>query len=336
MKAALVAGAFGAAVAGYVPCVDGPALQSKLQAAAGNVVVQGAVAVAALAVVYKKVQAARAKAAFEAELRGYEKGRVYLFIAMPRVARLVDAGLPHFVGNLLKLEAWCRLHKVPYELKVGMHYASFSPTETLPFVALNGELCGDSELCLEWLAKKLDKPLYDDRELATDAQKATALVIRRTLEWHCSPQASRQTIVDNPHVMAKLFKELAGYPTAMVNIFVGRYRKATIHKLNTSSIGWQSDERCREEYIRDFVAFERFIAAQGPNGFLLTKDAPTAIDCAAYAHLASMVLLPEEGNTSPCLAYLAQSKPLRAYIERMNKLLFPSPTELKSGPQRFF
>ena len=303
---------------------------------AGNLIVQGVVAVAVLGLAYKKVQAIRAKSTFQAEVQAHDKNRVYLFMAFQR-GSFPAKGVPHFGGNFLKLEAWCRLHKVPYEVKFGSNYPALSPSETMPFVALNGELCGDSELCLEWLAKKLGKPLYDG-ELTTDAQKATALGIRRMVEWHCIPQSSRQLIVDNTDVMKKIFGALVPFPQIAINMFVGQFRKATINRLNTSGMGWQSDARCQEEFTRDFVALEQLIQAQGSDGFLLTKDAPTAIDTVVYGLLAPTIDFGRNSDCkSPVLRYVAESKVLTAYAARLTTRLFPNMDELADGkPQRFF
>jgi len=342
-KGVAAVAALGAAAAGYVPCVDGECLRSGLRAAASNAWVQAAVAVGLSLLALRALNAKRKKAAFLRKVKeDNAKGRVYIYVPISRTNSLVGKGLTHFNPNTVKIEAFLRLHKIPYEFVVDGDAPSMSPTGTVPMVAVDGELVGDSEVVMEFLARRFNKPLYeDDKQLQGATTQALVAGLRRMTEWHLIPQWARFFLVDHAKtVVVPMFAETTGYPEFMVNLLVSKtFRPATIERLNKSSLGWQSDARCQEEFLRDLKALEALLRENG-EAFLLTADQPTAADCLIFPQIAVFVAvggLPA-AQDSLAMRYASESPVLTAYVKRVAARLFPDLEELKTKPypQRFF
>jgi hypothetical protein len=132
-----------------------------------------AVVGAALLKIRGATKAASAKAKFAAQVKSQKKGVVHIY-AFPRLI----AGLPHIAGTVIKIEAFCRINKVPYVMEMSPHYAAFSPSETMPFIALDGELTGDSQFCVDAIAKRFNLP----EATLSGQERAISVLVRKTLD----------------------------------------------------------------------------------------------------------------------------------------------------------
>lgn len=86
-------------------------------------------------------------------------------------------GLPTVSPFVMKLETWLRIAGIPYEIRPGNPLRA--PKGKVPYVELDGQLMGDSELIIAELSRR--HPLTHDAWL-TPAQAAVGHALRRMLE----------------------------------------------------------------------------------------------------------------------------------------------------------
>ena len=292
-------------------------LDRRVQAVAGLVVA---------CKVISTLKAASARNKFFAEVKKQQKGVLHIY-GPPRVA----PGTPNFQPWVAKIEAFARLNKIPYVIHFGMDFVAYSPTETVPFIALDGELVGDSEAIIEFLSKKFNSSL--DAKL-TKEQVAIRTTLRRTLEHSMMPHSYRLNMVDNVQVMVGLFSKVVSMPGFVVKMAINQYRKGTIKRLNASGIGDMSDAVYTEEYTRDIKAIEGLI---GDKKFIFGAE-PTSIDLAIYPHLAFMTSAQGHTKNTQPLEFLRGSKIIQEYIKRCEQTIFPDLGKIvpcKAGEQSF-
>ena len=133
----------------------------------------------------------------------------------------------------------------------------------------------------------------------------------------------RLTMVENPRIITDNFKPVlpSWIPQWVYALYIGRYRQRAIQMLNSEGYGDLTDEEYRHELLRDYKAVEEQI---GNNKFIL-GDKISEADCHVFAWLVNFrdIDLPE---MEPC----RQGK-LRAYLDRVQALLFPDKANLTLG-----
>eukprot|EP00672_Neobodo_designis_P002054 CAMPEP_0174855336 /NCGR_PEP_ID=MMETSP1114-20130205/33042_1 /TAXON_ID=312471 /ORGANISM="Neobodo designis, Strain CCAP 1951/1" /LENGTH=323 /DNA_ID=CAMNT_0016090073 /DNA_START=42 /DNA_END=1013 /DNA_ORIENTATION=+ len=284
-----------------------------LTSAASNTYVLGALGLAATGFVVMKVNAARKRSAFMATVKAMPKGVVYLY-AIPRLLK----GTPHLGHSATKVEAFLRVHNIPYEFHFLMDGPSYSPTETIPFIALDGELIGESQFCIDALKKRFNIP---QDEGLTPVQAAVHTSIRRIVDLSLYQHNSRTTFVDNPSVMKQMmvekFAPAAGVPGFVIGFMFGKFRKATINRLNVSGLGWFDDERYQIEATRDVAALSAFVQdADARKHKYLFGNKATSADTLLYGFVSSVLAFPELPNNGRAVQAIRDDKALNAYVKR--------------------
>ena len=283
-----------------------------------NRYVQGVAAVALLGVVATKIKASRAQAKFREEVRQQKKGVVHLY-AMPRLF----AGVPQLGGHVTKVEAFCRIHKLPYEFHAISNAMALSPTETMPFIALNGELVGESQFCVDAIIKHFGLPADEG---LTPEQTAIAVMLRRMLEWSFGKHQYRTTAVDNPHVLRAMFAKFApilGLPSFVVGFAANGMRKNVIKSLNASGLGWLSDERYVLEAMRDAKAMSALVEDANRKGNkYLFGNKPTSIDGYLYGMIAGIDCFPAGLTNGAALDFVRADPALQGFKNRFQEEFF--------------
>jgi glutathione S-transferase len=289
--------------------------------AAQNVYVLGAVGLVVTGFAIKKALAARKYSKFRAEIKAMPKGVVYLYAMVPRLTK----GAPHIGFNIIKIEAYLRANKIPYEFHFTMDSAALSPTETVPFIALDGKLVGESQFCIDAIKKRFGIP--EDEGLSA-SQYAIHTAVRRILDLSVYAHNSRTTMVDNAPVMKKFmvetFAPAAGIPGFVVAMMFGQFRKASILKLNTSGLGWLSDEQYQIEYSRDVKALSAFVADAKARGHdYLFGNKPSSVDCMLYGFISCARAAPEFPVNGRAVALLRTDKVLGEYAAKFEQEFYP-------------
>jgi glutathione S-transferase len=89
-------------------------------------------------------------------------------------------GIPNLSPFCCKLETWLRIAKIPYTVEETSDPRT-APRRKLPFIEDGGRRIADSSVIIEHLARTRAVDL--DESLST-TQRATALLVQRTLEEH--------------------------------------------------------------------------------------------------------------------------------------------------------
>lgn len=222
-------------------------------------------------------------------------------------------GIPNLSPFCCKLETWLRIAGVPYEV-VDTPDPRKAPRKKLPFIEDAGVRIADTSLIVDHLART--RGVDPDARL-NDAQRATALLVQRTLEEHYAFVLAYTHFVRDEgwrHTRAR-FDALP----AVVRPLVCRRVRGRIRE-----ILWQqgllrlSHEEIVQSALRDWRAVQAMMGA-GP--FFFGQE-PTGVDAIVFGALATTMLTPIE---SPIRDFLRSQAVFVAYVERMRARFFPEP-----------
>lgn len=267
----------------------------------------------------KALLSAHSKSRFAKEVAKQKKNVVYLY-GFPRLAALRT---PIIGPTACKVETFLRLAKVPYVF-VGTQDYSNSPTERLPFIALNGQLTAESYFIMERVTKEFQVTL-DDFLAAEDHAKGNA--IRRIIDDSIRLHHYRHQTVNHPEQVAQIFSKAMGAPLFIAKFFVRSLRSNMIDLLNKHGQGDLTEEQFRQEWMRDISSLEVFL---GDKPFFF-GDRPSSYDCAAYGYLAIAIVI---ADLIPC-AELTRIRdgPLGKFTKRMEAAAFPDLDTILKAPQ---
>jgi len=208
--------------------------------------------------------------------------------------------IPNLSPYVLKLLTYLRMTGIPYQISTKK---PFGPKGKSPWITLNGESMGDSQLIIEMLNKKFEKNVWGN---ATDEQKATARLVRLTLEEHFSWGIGHWRWIKN----INNFGEIADIPSLRLKFmkFVyGRKFKNTMYDVGIGRHTYDEMVAMMEEDLNNISSL------LGTKKFILGNE-PVEADCALFAFLAQVI-------------YTAQGSP---YEKLINEKL----TNLKDYTQR--
>ncbi|MDD5580464.1 MAG: glutathione S-transferase family protein [Methylobacter sp.] len=213
----------------------------------------------------------------------------------------------------VKVEAYLRLAKLPYEALSGTHYLRKAPKGKLPYIEDNGKIIADSSFILEYLKETYGDTL--DAELS-DADKAIAhafiKMIDENMYWILVH--ARWKLDHNSEALKKLF--FGGIPFPLNKIVVFIMRKNVIKKLYAQGIGRHSDEEIVEIGNRDLKALADFLDGK-PYFF---GDQPTTLDAVAYGMLVQMIRM--ASFTAPIFDKAKSYKNLVEFTDRFHENYF--------------
>lgn len=226
---------------------------------------------------------------------------------------------PNISPFCCKLETWLRIAQIPYDV-VDTPDPRKGPKGKVPFIEDDGRRIGDSSLIVEHL--KSTRGVNPDSGL-DDAQRATALLVQRTLEEHYAfitlythfirPEGWRET--------RAFFDSVPAPVRPLVTSLLRRRMRTTLMLQGTMR---HSDEEIIAAAISDWRAVLT-IMSDGPFFF---GAQPTSIDATVFGVLATTVLTPIE---SPIRDFLRSQPKCMAYSDRMVARFFPELVAASAG-----
>ena len=220
-------------------------------------------------------------------------------------------GLPAGGPFDLKLLSWLELANIPYE-QAFQDDTRKGPKRKNPWIELDGERIGDTEIIIDLLGKRFDVDLDDG---LTPAEKALGHAWRRTFEDHFHQVLEWELLL---HPAGASFMQ-AGAERAMPPV-VGRLvfkmmQRQMRLQLDARGIARHAPEVIERKGRADIDALAAFL---GDKPFLLT-DHPVMADTAVFGLLAPMVYWP---MATPVAQYARTVPNIKAYCERMKARCF--------------
>jgi glutathione S-transferase len=218
--------------------------------------------------------------------------------------------IPNLSPFCCKLETWLRIAGIPYEV-IDTPDPRKGPKGKLPFIIDAGVRIADTSIIIDHLTKTrgVDPDMHLD-----DAQRATALLVQRTLEEHYAFILAYTHLVRDEgarHTRARF----DSVPT-VIRPFVFRAVQSRIRKLLwQQGILRHSDDDIVKFALRDWRAV---LTVMGEPFFF--GDRPSGIDAVVFGALATSVMTPIE---SPIRDFLRSEPACVAYAERMRARFFP-------------
>jgi glutathione S-transferase len=218
--------------------------------------------------------------------------------------------IPNLSPFCCKMETWLRIAGIEYEV-VDTPNPRKAPKGKLPFIEDGGERIADTSIIIEHL--KASRGVDPDAAL-DETQRATALLVQRTLEEHYA------FVLAYTHLFRDEGFEHTRTRFDVVPAFV---RPLVIRRVRgkVKDILWQQGllrnphEHIVEAAIRDWRAVLEVM--REPFFF---GETPTSIDATVFGTLASSILTPID---TPIRAFLMTQPKAVAYAERMRARFFP-------------
>jgi glutathione S-transferase len=220
--------------------------------------------------------------------------------------------IPNLSPFCCKLETWLRIANVRYEV-VDTIDPRKGPRGKLPFIEDGGVRIADSSIIIDHLVKTRGV----DPDARLDAsQRATALVVKRTLEEHYAFVLAYTHLLRDEgveHTRARF----DGVPALVRPFVAGAVKRAIRSALWQQGLLRHSHEEIIEAAIHDWRAV---LTLMSPGGAFFFGDEPTSVDAVMFGVLATSVLTPIE---SPVRDFLRSQPACVAYTERMRSRFFP-------------
>jgi len=220
-------------------------------------------------------------------------------------------GIPNVSPFCCKLETWLRIAGVPYAV-VDTADPRKGPKGKVPFIEDGGVRIGDTSLIIDHLVKT--RGVDPDARLA-QSQRATALLVQRTLEEHYAFVILYTHFMraDGWRHMKATFDNVPAFVRPLVG---GLVRRNMRQILRLQGLLRHSDEEIMELARGDWQAVLS-VMSDGP--FFFGAE-PTSTDAILFGTLATSLLTPVPSPIRDCL----KSQPrLVAHTERMRARYYP-------------
>src|SRR5262245_40686448 len=212
--------------------------------------------------------------------------------------------VPNLSPFCCKLETWLRIARIPYEI-VATPDPRKGPKGKLPFIEDAGVRIADTSIIVDYLVRTRGV----DPDARLDAsQRATALLVQRTLEEHYA-----FVVLYTHFIRAEGWQQMrvrfdavpAIARPLVVRVVCGRMKRL----LWMQGVLRHSDEEIVASALRDWRAV---LAVLGDEPYFL-GDEPTGLDAIVFGALATTVLTPIE---SPIRDFLRAQPAVVAYADR--------------------
>jgi glutathione S-transferase len=222
-----------------------------------------------------------------------------------------DFGLPAGGPFDLKLLAWLNLAGIPYE-QVFQDDPRKAPKGKNPWIELDGERIGDTEIIMDLLGKRFGVDLDQD---LTAEQRALGHAWRRTFEEHFH-QVLEWELFIHPAGAAHMKAGTEAKMPAVVGTLVFNMMRSHFRKqLHARGLARHSPDIIKAKGCADVDALAAFLG----NRDYLVADRPTSFDAAVFGLLAPLVYWPM--NTP--VAQHARSVPsVKAYVDHIKQQCF--------------
>jgi glutathione S-transferase len=229
--------------------------------------------------------------------------------------------IPNLSPFCCKLETWLRIARIPYVV-VETGDPRSAPRRKLPYIEDDGVRIADSSVIVDHLSRTRS---IDLDEVLSPSQRATALLVQRTLEEHYAFVLAYTHLLRDEglrHTRSR-FERLP----AVVRPFVAR----AVHKNVTKLLWSQGILRCsHDEIVAAAMADWRAVLTFMSDGPYFFGDGATSVDAVVFGTLAPTILTPIE---TPIRELLRAQPKLLAYAKRMVETFFPELAN-SSGSER--
>jgi len=228
-------------------------------------------------------------------------------------------GTPDFSPFVIKLETWLRLAGVPYERARGNPMQA--PKGKVPYVDVDGQRMGDSQLILESITRSCGVTL--DEGLSPE-ERGVARAVRRMLEegTYFISLRLRWLEEDGWALQYPAFKAL--FPAFVAPIAIPMIRRQVRGSALAQGAGRHTREEVLAMGVADLQAVEGIL---GERTFLL-GDRPRSVDATVYAFLSAIQAHP---GTTP-VHDAARSPRLLAYTARIRERYWSEAPRLAADP----
>jgi glutathione S-transferase len=222
-----------------------------------------------------------------------------------------DWGLPSVGPFAIKVLAWLELAGIPYE-QISEDNPRKGPKGKNPWIEIDGERIGDSELIIELLSRRFGIDL--DAGLSNE-QKAVGLAWRRTFEEHFH-QILEWELLQHPAGASYMKASLSPKMPPVIGPMLFTLLRSHIRKqLYARGIARHSPEVITAKGRADVDALVAFL---GDRPFLLAER-PSIADAAVFGLLAPMVYWPMQ---TPVASYAKSVQAITGYCDRMRQRCF--------------
>jgi glutathione S-transferase len=213
-------------------------------------------------------------------------------------------GTPHMSPFCSKLETYLRITETPHQLKAAAMQRA--PKGKIPYVSIDGQLMGDSQLIIEKLERTVPRPL--DSKLST-RDRAIGHAVRRMLEegtYFTSVYLRWVTDEGFAAVRPELAKIFPAPLRMLLPLIRKKVKKATV----AQGTGRHSQQEICALAVADWQACADIL---GDKPYLL-GDEPHICDATLYAFLEGILRFPLESEVKVAVAKMPT---LVAYRDRM-------------------
>ena len=222
-----------------------------------------------------------------------------------------DWGLPAGGPFDLKLLAWLNLAGIPYE-QAFQDDTRKGPKGKNPWIKLDGERIGDTEIIIERLGKQFGVNV--DQGLMAE-QGALGHAWRRTFEEHFH-QVLEWELLLHPAGAAYMKASMAAKMPPVVGPVVFNMMRSHMRKqLHARGLARHSPEIIKAKGCADVDALATFL---GDRDYLVA-DRATSFDAAVFGLLAPMIYWPMQ---TPVAQHARSVPSIRAYIDRVKQQCF--------------
>ena len=219
-------------------------------------------------------------------------------------------GIPNVSPFCCKLETWLRIADIPYAV-VDTPDPRKAPKGKVPFIEDGGMRIGDSSLIIDYLKKTrgVDPDIHLDA-----AQRATALLVQRTIEEHVA-----FIILYTHFIRPEGWQQMKGtfQVPALIRPLVARLLRRRMRQiLLLQGLLRHSDDEIMAMARRDWQAI---LASMSDGPFFFGAE-PATIDAVLFGALATSLLTPVP---SPVADFLRAQPRLVAHTETMKKRFYP-------------
>jgi glutathione S-transferase len=220
-------------------------------------------------------------------------------------------GLPSAGPFAIKLLAWLELAGIPYEQIIEDNPRK-GPKSKNPWIELDSERIGDSELIIELLSRRFGIDL--DAGLSNE-QKAVGLAWRRTFEEHFH-QVLEWELFQHPAGAAYMKTFMSSKMPAIIGPMIFTMLRSHLRKqLYARGIARHTPEVIEAKGRSDVDALADFLRDQP---FLLA-DRPSTADTALFGLLAPMIYWPMQ---TPVASHAKSVQVITSYCDRMRQRCF--------------
>jgi glutathione S-transferase len=220
-------------------------------------------------------------------------------------------GLPSAGPFAIKLLAWLKLAGIPYEQVIEDNPGK-GPKGKNPWIEVDGELMGDSELIIDFLAEKYGIDL--DAGLSPE-QKAMGLAWRRTFEEHFH-QVLEWELFAHPAGAAYMREALVSQMPPVIGPLIFSMLSSKLRKqLYARGLARHTPDIIAAKGRDDVDALAAFL---GDRPFLLA-DQPSTADTAVFGQIAPLVYWQ---MPTPVASHAKSLSNVVAYCDRMRERCF--------------